>query len=99
MLHSPPGLHLTRIFLAEYQKQFPVVRITTRDVNSPKAQELAKLGAELYKTSESFDDVLSGADVVVNALNTSALEEVAKPLAAALARANPRVYFPSEFGA
>ncbi|TFK84562.1 NAD(P)-binding protein [Polyporus arcularius HHB13444] len=93
------GLHLTRIFLAEYQKQFPVVRITTRDVNSPKAQELAKLGAELYKTSESFDDVLSGADVVVNALNTSVLEEVAKPLAAALARANPRVYFPSEFGA
>ncbi|RDX47845.1 hypothetical protein OH76DRAFT_1419308 [Lentinus brumalis] len=93
------GLHLTRIFLAEYKKQFPVVRITTRDVNSPKAQELAKLGAELYKTSESFDDVLSGADVVVNALNTSALEEIAKPLAAALARANPRVYFPSEFGA
>ncbi|KAI0690292.1 hypothetical protein C8T65DRAFT_765677 [Cerioporus squamosus] len=93
------GLHLTRIFLTEYWKQFPVVRITTRDVNSPKAQELAKLGAELYKTSESFDDVLSGVDVVVNALNTSVLEKVEKQLAAAIARANPKVYFPSEFGA
>ncbi|RPD57558.1 NAD(P)-binding protein [Lentinus tigrinus ALCF2SS1-7] len=93
------GLHMSRIFLIEYRKQFPVVRITTRDPNSPKAQELAKLGAELYKASDSFDEVLSGVDVVINALPTFIPEEARKQLLAALVRADPKVYFLSEFGA
>ncbi|KAI0690293.1 hypothetical protein C8T65DRAFT_745886 [Cerioporus squamosus] len=92
------GLRISRIFLTEYRKQFPVVRVTTRDLNSPKAQELAKLGAELHKASESFDDLLSGVDIVVNAFNTEVLEEVGKQLTAAVARANPKVYFLSEYG-
>ncbi|RPD57559.1 NAD(P)-binding protein [Lentinus tigrinus ALCF2SS1-6] len=92
------GLHISRIFLTEYRKQFPVVRITTRNLESPKAQELKKLGAELHKTSESFDNVLSGIDVVVNALPTTIPDDVKTELAAAVARANPKVYFLSEFG-
>lgn len=97
-LHALLGLHITRIFLTEYRKQFPVVRITTRSLESPKAQELAKLGAELHKMNESFDDVLSGVDVVVNALPTTIPDVTKKQLAAAVARANPKVYFLSEFG-
>ncbi|TFK80642.1 hypothetical protein K466DRAFT_558868 [Polyporus arcularius HHB13444] len=92
------GLRISRIFLTEYREHFPVVRVTTRDPNSPKAQELAKLGAELRRTSESFDDVLSGVDVVINAFNTETIEKVGKELTAAVARVNPKVYFLSEFG-
>ncbi|RPD57576.1 NAD(P)-binding protein [Lentinus tigrinus ALCF2SS1-7] len=93
------GMHISRIFLTEYREHFPTVRITIREPSIPKAQELAKLGAELYKTSDSFDEVLSGVDVVVNALPTSIPEEAKKQLLAAIARANPEVYFLSEFGA
>ncbi len=97
-VHPLPGLRISRIFLTEYRKQFPVIRITTRDPNSAKAQELAKLGAELHQTSESFDDVLSGVDVVINTFNTGVILEVGKQLNAAIARANPKVYFLSDLG-
>lgn len=92
------GFHISRIFLTEYRKEFPVVRITTRDPSSPKAQQLANLGAKLYKTSDSFDDVLSGVEVVVNALPTFISEDAKKELLAAIVRAGPKVSFLSEFG-
>ncbi|KAI0689356.1 hypothetical protein C8T65DRAFT_711807 [Cerioporus squamosus] len=92
------GFRISLIFLTEYRKQFPVVRITTRNPSSPKAQQLANLGGKLYKTSDSFDDVLSGVDVVVNALPTFIPEEAKKQLLDAVVRANPKVYFLSEFG-
>ncbi len=97
-VHLLTGLRISRVLLTEYRTQFPVVRVTTRDPNSPKAQELAKLGAELRRTSESFDDVLSGVDVVINAFNTEVIEKVGKELTAAVARVKPKVYFLSEYG-
>ena len=93
------GLHISRIFLTEFREYFPITRITTRDPSATKAQELAKLGAEIYRTTDSFDDVLSGIDIVINALPTFIPDEAKKQLLAAVARANPKVYFMSEFGA
>ncbi|TFK77937.1 hypothetical protein K466DRAFT_668576 [Polyporus arcularius HHB13444] len=53
---------------------------------------------DLYWTGESFDDVLSGVDVVINTFNTGVILEVGEQLNAAIARANPKVYFLSDLG-
>ena len=92
------GLHISKVLLTEYRSTFPVICITTRDVNSPKAQELAELGAELHSFSESVDSVLSGVDVVVNALSMTVPQSYQKELMEAISRQNVKVFFLSEYG-
>ena len=94
-----PGIHLSKIFLTEYRTTFSTVRVTTRTADSSKAQELAKLGAELHPHAPTaLDAVLSGADVVVNALSADVQNAYNDTLAAALARHDVKVYFLGEFG-
>ncbi|KAI1795638.1 hypothetical protein LXA43DRAFT_1090797 [Ganoderma leucocontextum] len=92
------GMHISKIFLTEYRSAFPTVRITTRDPNSPKAQELAKLGAELHTLSEPIDDVLSGVDVAIDALPPRIPGDFKDRIPGALLRQNVKVYFLSEYG-
>ena len=96
---STSGIHLSKIFLTEYRTTFSTVRVTTRTADSSKAQELAKLGAELHPHAPTaLDAVLSGADVVVNALSADVQNAYNDTLAAALARHDVKVYFLGEFG-
>ncbi|RPD64136.1 hypothetical protein L226DRAFT_552087 [Lentinus tigrinus ALCF2SS1-7] len=92
------GFHVSTIFLTEYRSTFPTVRITTRDMASSKAKELADKGAEVHSFGASWDTVLSGADVVVNVLPTSVVKGINKELVAALLKNNVKVYFPPSFG-
>ena len=75
------------------------MHVTTRNVSAPAARELASLGAEIHSFQESLDDVLAGADVVVNALPTHIPEEDKKKVTATVAASSAKVYFLSEFGA
>ncbi|KAI0755191.1 hypothetical protein C8Q80DRAFT_417048 [Daedaleopsis nitida] len=92
------GSHVSTVFLTEYRHAFATVRITTRDPSAPKAQQLAAKGAQLHAFSESLDDVLAGANVVVNVMPTAASTSINKELAASLVKNGVKVYFPSEFG-
>ena len=92
------GIYISKCFLTEYRTAFPIVRVTTRDVNSSKARELAALGAEVYSFGEPLAHILSGADVVINALPTHIPEEDKKKAVTAVAASSPKVYFMSEFG-
>ena len=73
------------------------MRITTRDTSSAKASELAQLGAELVAYSTPLEEILAGADVVVNALSRIPAEEKKKVIAT-VAASNAKVYFLSEYG-
>ncbi|KAH9942397.1 uncharacterized protein BXZ73DRAFT_87989 [Epithele typhae] len=92
------GIWISKAFLTDFRSAFPTVRITTRDVNSPKARELAALGAELYSFDDSLDAVLNGADVVVNTLPTHIPATDGKKIITAVAASAAKVYFMSEFG-
>ncbi len=91
-------MHISKVFLTEYRSAFPTVRITTRDPKSPKARELAKLGAEMRALSEPIDDVFSGADVVIDALPPQVAGDYRERIPGALLRQNVKVYFLSEYG-
>lgn len=73
------------------------MRLTTRDASSAKAQELAKLGAEIYSFDDALDTFLAGVDLVVNTLSSSVTPEFKTGLLHALVRNGVKVYFPSEF--
>ncbi|KAI0717976.1 hypothetical protein C8T65DRAFT_99221 [Cerioporus squamosus] len=92
------GFHVSTVFLSEFRSTFPTVRITTRDTSSTKAKELAAKGAEVHSFGDSWDTVLSGADVVVNVLPTPVVQSVNKGLVAALLKNGVKVYFPPSFG-
>ncbi|EJF63131.1 hypothetical protein DICSQDRAFT_146106 [Dichomitus squalens LYAD-421 SS1] len=91
------GIHISKIFLTEYRWAFPTICITTRDPASAKAQELAKLGGELYSFNDSLHAILAGVDLAVNVLPTSVAPEFKAELLHALVRNNVKVYFPSEY--
>lgn len=91
-------MYISKSILTEYRTAFPTVCITTRDVNSTKAQELAALGAEMRPFQESLSDVLAGADVVISALPTDMPQEDVKQVTAAIAASSAKVYFMSEYG-
>ncbi|KAH9942383.1 uncharacterized protein BXZ73DRAFT_97795 [Epithele typhae] len=91
------GVWISKVFLTDFRSAFPTVRITTRDVNAAKALELAALGAELFSFEDSLDEVLKGADVVINTLPTS-VPDAHKKVLAAVAASPAKVYFLSEFG-
>ncbi|TBU38960.1 hypothetical protein BD309DRAFT_873284, partial [Dichomitus squalens] len=92
------GLEISKILLTEYRRNFSTIRVTTRALDSPKARELAMLGAELHVFSEFVDDVFSGVDVVVDALPTTIPQSYREELMQAIARQNVKVYFLSEYG-
>ncbi|TFK86749.1 NAD(P)-binding protein [Polyporus arcularius HHB13444] len=92
------GFHVSTVFLTEYRSAFPTIRITTRDTTSSKAKKLADQGADVLSFGESWDTVLSGADVVVNVLPTSVVQGFNKELVAALLKNSVKVYFPPSFG-
>ena len=92
------GMHISIVFLTEFRSAFPTVRITTRNPKSPKARELAKLGADMRSLSEPPEDVFSGADVVVDALPPQVAGDYRERIPGALLRANVKVYFLSEYG-
>ncbi|KAH9942385.1 uncharacterized protein BXZ73DRAFT_74651 [Epithele typhae] len=89
---------LLETLLTDFRSAFPTVRITIRAVNSPKARELAALGAELYSFEDSLETVLNGADVVINTLPTHIPAADGKKIIAAVAASPAKVYFMSEFG-
>lgn len=91
------GYYISKVFLTEYRWAFPTVRLTTRDASSAKAQELAKLGAEIYSFDDPLDTFLANADLVVNTLSSSVAPEFKTGLLHALVRNGVKVYFPSEF--
>ncbi|PIL35924.1 hypothetical protein GSI_01584 [Ganoderma sinense ZZ0214-1] len=92
------GTSIGKIFLTEFRSSFPSVRITTRDPDSPKARELAKLGADVRPLSEPVEDVFSGADVVIDALPGHLAGDYRERILGALVRKNVKVYFLSEYG-
>ena len=89
---------ISKVFLTEYRSAFPTIRITTRDPNSPKARELAKLGAEMRSLSEPVDDIFSGVDVVIDALPPHIQGDYRQRIPEALLRQKVKVYFLSEYG-
>ena len=91
-------MQISRIFLTEYKDNFSTIRITTRDPNSLKAQELATIGADLHPMSEPVDTLLAGVDVVVSALPNAVPQAYKVELTEAIARQNVKVYFLSEYG-
>ncbi|KAH9942387.1 uncharacterized protein BXZ73DRAFT_97799 [Epithele typhae] len=91
------GIWITKSLLTDYRSVFPTVRVTTRDVNGPKARELAALGAEVFN-SDALEDALKGANVVVNTLPTNFPEAEKQKLTTAIAASSAKVYFMSEFG-
>ncbi|KAI1788943.1 hypothetical protein LXA43DRAFT_974548 [Ganoderma leucocontextum] len=89
------GYYISKIFLTEYRWAFPTVRLTTREASSAKAQELAKLGAEIHSFDDSLDTFLAGVDLVVNTLSISVTLEFKTGLLHALVRNGVKVYFPA----
>ena len=100
-IHIPnlsAGIYISKCLLTEYRNAFPCVRVTTRDVNTPSAKDLAALGAEVHSFQESLLDVVAGADVIINAIPPHVPEEVKQRTNAALAACTAKVYFMSEYG-
>ena len=91
-------MHISIVFLTEFRSAFPTVRITTRNPKSPKARELAKLGADMRSLSEPPEDVVSGADVVVDALPPQVAGDYRERVLKALVRENVKLFFLSEYG-
>ncbi|KAI0745962.1 hypothetical protein C8Q76DRAFT_765012 [Earliella scabrosa] len=92
------GFPASRVFLEEFPASFPTVRVVTRDPAAPKAQELAKKGAELHSIDEPLDNLLTGVDVVVNCLPTAISDEYKTELTNASIRNGVKVFFLSEYG-
>ncbi|KAM5534545.1 hypothetical protein V8D89_011749 [Ganoderma adspersum] len=92
------GMHISLVFLTEFRSAFPTIRITTRNPKSPKARELAKLGADMRRLSEPPEDVFSGAEVVVDALPPQVAGDYRERIPGALLREKVKVYFLSEYG-
>ena len=84
--------------MEEFPASFPTVRVVTRDPAAPKAQELAKKGAELHSIDEPLDNLLAGVDVVVNCLPTAISDEYKTELTNASIRNGVKVFFLSEYG-
>ena len=92
------GFQISKVFLTEYKSTFSTIRITTRDLSSPRAQELGELGAELRLFGDPVDSVLAGVNVVVSALPSAVPQAYKVELTEAIARQNVKVYFLSEYG-
>ena len=95
------GQEISDAFLTTFRASFPTVRILTRDPSSANAQALRSKGAEIHKLDdapEALDRGFAGADVIVNALTSSASDELKRSVVDAAARSSARVYFLGEFG-
>ncbi|EMD41175.1 hypothetical protein CERSUDRAFT_121713 [Gelatoporia subvermispora B] len=96
------GKTITEVFLTTNRPFFSSVRVLARDPSSKAAEELALKGAIVHRVDMediqgSLSAALQGADVVVNALATSA-SELNDVLVDVALESGARVYFPSEFG-
>ncbi|KAI0769757.1 hypothetical protein BD413DRAFT_477275 [Trametes elegans] len=92
------GEQISTILLTEYRSSFPTVRVITRDPSSPKAQQLAQKGAELFALDGSLESAFTGVDVVINLLPPSIPHDVRKKITEAALKNSPKVYFLSDFG-
>ena len=99
---------MARIFLeSSLKSSFSRVICFTRDAMSPKAHELASIGADIRQTPpedvtgdklrQVLKEYLRGVDVLVNALSTPA-GELKEALVETAVEVGVKVYFPSEFG-